>query len=764
MKKFITFMILICFAGVTGLFAQEEAAPVVLLMYFDDIEIVTPDDEILYDDDLMEEMELPLGATIMTGTFGSAELELRYPQDPLGGTIVKLGEDTTFSVESVSGLNNADTTIFALAQGKARAFKDALFDSGQQEFRGPTSVCGVRGTDYGMEVFPGRGIEEAFVLDGQIDYSRKGADGSMQRIALGRGMMANARGDDFKPVDIPPARLVQFQDSYKFNNPRLQEKEKGMKERKKVPTPEPTEEPTPEPTEEPGGDDVTPPVDEDTPPEDEPPLPLPEDDPLMQWLKDVLGMEIGSITIGDETYAKVVMQPTFEIGKLKTALYLPVIYQKDMFNPANWYHPKGNDEWSFGTDQAQGDYLAIGTDFLSDLFLKIKYLQWGEQRDEFFFKVGNLNNFTIGHGLIMNSYANDADFPSIRRIGVNLGVDREKWGFELMTNDLTDNQIFGGRVYFRPIGKLAIGVSAVTDINPAGDLPEVFSPTNGIPTAEMVGDPVFINAGLDLDLPVFESDLMSAILFADIAGMLPYVKVQSPTLTAVTPGLHGETMLSDIGLRNYGANAGVFGNILMIRYNLHARYFTGTFRPSFYGTNYDRVSGEYATGIAQYIQDIADGNTADYDGIDMGIYGEGGYTMPKVFSLDIGYMWPFAFDENGDLAPASDDELMLQATLEKGVIPGIDLSGSLTYSRTKFAPMLAQKISGDVQPEDKPMGWIDEYTVMKGELIYGVSPNLDLAALLTGAVSRDDNGAVSYDENGKQESAVTFSIETRVHF
>jgi len=38
-------------------------------------------------------------------------------------------------------------------------------------------------------------------------------------------------------------------------------------------------------------------------------------------------------------------------------------------------------------------------DITSDLFLKIRYVEWGTQRDPFFVKVGNLNDITIGHVL-----------------------------------------------------------------------------------------------------------------------------------------------------------------------------------------------------------------------------------------------------------------------------------------------------------------------------------------------------------------------------
>jgi len=217
-------------------------------------------------------------------------------------------------------------------------------------------------------------------------------------------------------------------------------------------------------------------------------------------------------------------------------------------------------------------------------------------------------------------------------------------------------------------------------------------------------------------------------------------------------------------VQNIGAASGIFGNLWLLQYNLHARYFSGTFRPGFYSTNYDRISGDYAVETAAYINTLnSGGDTSAYEGLQMGIYGMAGYTMPKVFSIEFGYMWPFKFDENKRLVPAIVDELHVKATLEKGVIPNVDLSGSLTYDRTNFAPMLTQVFGGD-SGVSKDLGWIDEYTVLKGEVIYGVAPTIDLAGLLTGAVSRDVNGNIVYDTQGNQVMDITFGIETRVHF
>ena len=73
-----------------------------------------------------------------------------------------------------------------------------------------------------------------------------------------------------------------------------------------------------------------------------------------------------------------------------------------------------------------------------DLALKVKYLEYGNQQfDPFFIKVGNLASFTLGHGMLMNDYANDSEFPAVRKVGLDLGMNvanKESFGFELLAN------------------------------------------------------------------------------------------------------------------------------------------------------------------------------------------------------------------------------------------------------------------------------------------------------------------------------------------
>lgn len=726
-----------------GLTAQEmdplalesDTGPYVKLMHFVDVEVVLPDEELLFPEDLEIGMSLPVGSTIITGEFGTAELELVPNQ-----SIVKLAGNTNLSVDDLAGLGDSKTNALSMTTGKIRIVAASLTGKDQDFIlSGDVGACGVRGTDFGMDINPGLGTEEAFVLEGLVDYSKKGGGPS---IALGAGMLASPLGDNFAPIPIPQGKLQLLQQELGFEVLDVQTVPTSPPEA----TPEPTEEPTPEPE----ASDAPAPSDE--PVETAPP----GTDNIPDWLKELLGMEIGSITIGEEIYGKVVFQPTFSIGKLKTALYLPIIYKTDMFDPDDWYRPKGNDEWSFGTDQE--GIPAIAYDALSDLFLKIKYLQWGEQRDDFWIKLGNLNNFTIGHGLVMYNYANDADFPSLRRVGVNMGVEYDKWGYELVINDLAQAEVMGGRVFFKIADPVSLGVTAITDINPGADLPDTYDPGVGIPTNDMIGNPLFINMALDLDIPFSEADALSMIAFIDAAGMIPYFRSDGGAgYSDVKKGLGLESMYStENGLQNYGVSGGIFGKFLIIDYRLSLNYFTGAFKPAFYNTAYDRTRGEKAIEMAGLVQNP--GNDIYND--TLGVYGEGHYELPKVFSIEMGYMAPLAFKDEGGIEMAQDDEFHLKATIASDVIPVIDLHGSLTYDRTNLVPMFKKATSST----GKSFGLLDEYTVLKGELVYGVSENVDLILLLSGAAARDDDGNVIYEDDGSQRMATTFSIETSVHF
>jgi hypothetical protein len=476
----------------------------------------------------------------------------------------------------------------------------------------------------------------------------------------------------------------------------------------------------------------------------------------MTALRDILGLSIGSTTIDGKTWATVSLEPTFTIGKLKTALYLPIIYQGDMFNPGDYYHPLGNNEWSFGFDQA--GTLNIVSDVLRDLLLKIKYVEWGVQRDPFFFKVGNLEDITVGHGLIMRNFANDADFPSIRRVGVNLGMDFGGFGFEAMVNDAAAPDIFGGRLYLRPIPKfkMALGFSALVDWNPGKDW-------NG--GAAAVGDPIFINPGIDLDVPIVESDVFSIVAFADGSVLLPYFRSSTVYNSVSIPsGIYVKAVYdanAALPIKNWGAAAGFFGNLIIrdFTWRLEFRDYTGAFIPQIYSSNYERQRSYFVSQVLGYLTQTGLPATLNTQNAQtLGIFMESGITLKKLFALKLNYFWPWTQDPSG--FTFGNDQFAAEFILQKGVIPVVNIWGSVSYVRTNFMPTILQKgVFGGGN-------LFDANTLVSARINYPVADNLDVSLLYTTTARRNPDGSVHFANPGVDllpQLDTSLSITTTVH-
>ena len=713
MKKI--FILLLLTAVSFGLFAQYGTPVAVLEYYDDDLELEITDSDGIAVVDIYYGMDLQEGDTIRTERTG-AELRL----DP-NGSIIKLSPFTVFTIENLQKSEN-DSNDFNLISGKIHAIAARAGIGERYMITTQSAVCGVRGTDFGVISLPGT-EEKAFVMNGLIDYTNILTN---QKIQLGSGMVGDAFAEVFQAIAASAEQMNDLVKDVLFEqlDPAV------------VPghgTPEEVvEEDEEEDTEEEAVVESKGTEEETTTDKTEKEI---AESALLTAIGDMLGLEIGTVTIDGDTYSKAIIQPTFNLGKLKLSLYLPVVYQTDLFDPDDWYQPEGNNEWSFGSDQDEVEDIAL--DLLSDLFLKIRYVEWGEQRDPYFFKIGNLSNITLGHGILMKDFANDADFPAIRRVGFNMGLDKGGYGVEFVANDLADPEIFGSRLYFRPIGKLAFGFSSVVDINPDESI-------NPATLTTFYSDTIFLTAAADVDFPLMENDILSLIFFADIAGMLPYMDGE----------MQYEMMYDDSAakfsldnFRNFGWNTGLFGNILFVDYRLEYRYFDGVFKPSFFNTSYERMRGKYIEDISAYLEAPTDEDPV------MGIYGEGSFSLFNKIHTTIGYMWPW--DASG---PSEEDEFLFELAIMPGTIPVLDIYGSLAYHRTKFIPTLFDTSS------ETDLTLFDANTTFTGEIVYPIAPTLALAAIVTTSVRTDSNGAIRYKSNGYPDIVPVITIETRIGF
>jgi hypothetical protein len=762
MRRSILFFIALVFAA-AGAVAQT--GPTAVLEFFDDetqLSITDPDGFPVTG--LYYGIELVPGSMIRTR---KSYAEIRLVPN---GSIIKLAHDTEFRIDGLQGRGSAVSNNFSLFTGKLRTVAATVLGTNYR-VQTPTAVCGVRGTDFALEVIPG--LKDAVYLrEGRVEFTRS----SGESIFVGAGEAADALAEVFSaialtveqlqsvfadldflaldPATVAGSAALPGEDTAEVDDVDSGDVAESDSEPESSSIPEPDAVVLAQPNDQ--GTETA-----DGPETGEPAAPAGAGDGFvgrfLEFLRERVGMEMGSTTINGETWAKLVFSPVFTLGKFKVGLYLPILYRDNLFDPYTWFAPDGNNEWSFGTDSDHADFAARAKDFAIDFALKIRFFEYGEQRDPFFIKAGNLPSITLGHGILMSRYANDADFPTVRRLGLNLGLDSGTFGFESVVNDLSNPEIFGLRLFSRPAApafKAALGVSAVLDIDPAGDLPE------DDPFAE--ADPIFLNAAIDLDIPIIEIDPFSIILFADAAAMMPYLRSAylSPSGAKVDQGFALDAVyLDDAGtarLRNYGIMAGLFGNILMIDYRLDFRVFDGVFRPSFYGTAYDRQRGRYVGEILTYLTDAS--NPA-YERSVMGIYGQAGFSLFGLLTMEAGYMWPWSFDESNSLAASDEDYLHLSLSIPRGVVPIVDLYGSVSYDRTMFAPTL---ISGKTVGGTK-LSLFDENTVLKGEIVWGVLPTLDLVLNVSSTVVME-SGAVRYGEDGKPLMAPAFGIETRLRF
>ncbi len=736
-----------------GAQSRDGEQPTAELIYFDDpFQVEITDSEGTQEEPDYGRVLLP-GYTVQT-LQSTAEIKL-LPN----GSIIKLAPQTSFTIKALQGRESAPVNTFALAAGRLRAVA-AQTATGEKRYSidTPAAVCGVRGTDFGLEVQPGR-TDAAFVKEGRIDFTSKRAG---KTISLGSGQAADAFAPSFTPISLTPAQM----------NSRLS----GLDFRKVQPSAVPGKSPEPDASGDPEAKET--PAEETAAEEtaaEETSAAETKDSAASQGETDeekdegesgdgesgdgagpesggglgsILGLQIGTTTINDTVYSKLILQPHIQIGKLDTVLYMPIIYASNLFDEDDWYHPEGNNEWSFGSDQS--DALKMTSDFARDVALKFRYFQYGEPgMDNFFFSVGNLNTMTIGHGMLMRNYANDADFPAVRKLGMNFRAAGSRLGIEGVGDDLTDVSIAGGRIFLRPFKDssiLNLGISSVADFYPAGDLDEPGT----------YGDPLFVSGAADLEFFRINREVFDLMAYADAGAMVPVYR-KSPGLdkegNKISAGPAADAVVDEQSFRNFGALAGFQGRLAILEWLLEYRYYEGTFRPGFFGPDYDRRRGIYVAEINQF---MADPDNPVYDIYNMGVYGQGDLTLFQHIVFTAGYLYPWTLSERGKLQFCYDDNLKLGLTLTKGLLP-IDVEARLRYERTRFVETFAEP--------DHDLYLFDSNTVCTGELVYPISSTLDLAFKISTATVRDEKGNVVYRKDGVTPKITpTVDIETRISF
>jgi len=680
MKKIIIYILTFLFTLSFGLlYAQEDMVekPAYITYLSGSVEVdLTPDNNI-GDFELAElDMEIYAGSIIRTGQ--DALCEITMPDE----STIKISSGSVFQVEKVSISKKTGKTLqrFNLLFGKLKAKVQKLTTTDSEfEIVSGTSLAGVRGTVYG--VFYDGLKSNVLVFEGSVNLESVTA--AFQPVTLTSGQMSFVPKDGVpEPVmDIPEDVLQDWESEFKKFVEEPVKKVEEVKEevKEEVAKKEVAEK----------GKSV-----------------------LKEFLR--LNAYVGTVTIGDQVYARWIFTPQLNFGKFGMGLYLPAIFTPDVgiFGFKDW---QNHDEW---------DFRNLGDGF-HDFIIKFYYLSWGVPGDPVYAKAGSIDNFFLGHGFIVDNYSNMIYFPEEITVGMQLNIDAGRAGFETMIADFSRLQLFGARLFARPVGTdfpLAFGVTGFYD----RPKPDVISIPGTIDEKQL---PHILIFGADADFPLLNLDVFSLKLYAD-AAKLAYIYQEVPTtpeMEVVEPG-------SFEFVKGLGIGIGLMGKIAkIVNYRFEYRYIFNYYEPGMIDSLWENRRLAYQQELQELI--IAQNQPTYEDTTSSGFLLEGGVILFKKLELGLGY-------ENYKRVVGTTKEPVQKGNLYVSVYEGLipKVYGEFSYDRTDNLDNVFKKP-------------FDENTVLEANVVYQLAPMIGLQFSYNRTFQYDD-------ETGDYEPIDSFGITT----
>ena len=359
---------------------------------------------------------------VRTGPEAYCEIELP------DGSVVKVLQNSMMELRNFPKAQNEKEEIFTSLGKFFFMVKKAL----QRKFvvSTPVAVAAIRGTEF-MLVTQGKQTK-LLVREGLVEF---GDLQGVNRVQVASGQKSLLQ---FGSPPEPPSALSEAE---KKALDKIAGEQKGIK--KKTPKKKMKQTPAPAPS---GNIEKTPPPPPKPAPEAKPPQ---EEKPQPRSMKKGggvnTGVSIGAVTIDGKLYNQIGLRPEFSIGKLGVALDLS-LYIDD-----------------------QGNIRKENWDSARDIFEKIYYVRWGHHGDPLYVKVGAVDNYRLGFGILMNHYSNTVEYPNVIRTGLEFGLQGDRMGFDAMINNFSEltngGGLLAGRFTYRALGKLTLGASVVYDRN-----------------------------------------------------------------------------------------------------------------------------------------------------------------------------------------------------------------------------------------------------------------------------------------------------------
>ena len=363
-------------------------------------------------------------------------------------SVIKIKENSKFSFMDSRNTRTVDLVHGTLlnkitSEGRTKAFR----------IQTPVSVASIKGTEFAAIVSQ-KGIEQFVCKEGSFEVLNM-ISGQTVNVKAGQKAFSNATGDLVQaiasPKDYPSdpeikEDLKDFEDTIddekktEFQEEKLQNnipEAKPTPENKTVEKEEETQ--TPEENLEIESEEL---LVEEQPIEQAKPEPPPK--PFS------MGLGIGSATVDGVLYNQLALRPEIYIKKVGIGLDL-ILYIDNEGNMKT-------EEWDIENDPGL-------------LLDKILYIKYGKETDLFWAKYGSLEGITLGYGGLMNNYSNMMEFPTVRKVGINTGVNIGPVSGQFFLSNFKDlsrgGTVSGLRLHYT-VSKdfpLSIGINYVVDGN-----------------------------------------------------------------------------------------------------------------------------------------------------------------------------------------------------------------------------------------------------------------------------------------------------------
>jgi len=284
-----------------------------------------------------------------------------------------------------------------------------------------------------------------------------------------------------------------------------------------------------------------------------------------------------------------------------------------------------------------GDY-----DEFEDYLRIIRYIRWAQKGDPFYTRLGQLDYSLLGHGSIIYNYRNTASYD-LRRIGVELDLNFEKFGLESMYSNLAGKGLLGLRPYVKPlkftnlekipvINNFEIGVTYARDLNEHADITSADSSGRGLTVM-----------GFDLGMPIISYSKIKSTLYFDYAKIVNYGQGSSIGINLFFSGLE----------------------LVELRGKYELRFNGNRYLPAYFNAlyEYDRYDAPNNRSKSDTLKNV----TAN-----RGYYGELIVSVLNTFHIVAGYQAPFNNKNEGvlhaELQLPAISSIMIRAAYDKANI------------------------------------------------------------------------------------------------